>query len=248
MEGTISVLIVEDELIWQKHLEIHLKNLGYKLAATFNNIEDSVLNLNKIPFDIALVDININGRNSGIDLGKIIKTNFNKPFVFVTSSIDKQTISEALDASPSAYLIKPITEASLYASIQTAISNFENNTTASSEKPNTDTDAFFIKIGTKYKKIDWADVLALSVSGRYTKLLLKNDASDYLVSSSLSKTIDTIVPNIFKDQFAQISRNEYVNVFQITDLNASQLKIDKYAFSISENYLKQLKEKMNIAS
>ena len=46
--------------------------------------------------DIALLDIDLEGEQTGIDLGKILSTNYNIPFIYVTDYDDSETFFEGL--------------------------------------------------------------------------------------------------------------------------------------------------------
>jgi CheY-like chemotaxis protein len=161
MQQEISVLVIEDEEIWAQQLELTLHGLGFPVTAIFDNTEDALIQLPTLSFDIALLDININGRNMGIQLGKIIREVYQKPFIFITGSIDNHTAKEALDAGPSAYLIKPVNDTSLFIAVQNAFANFEKKATANAYDIANAYESFFVKLGNRYKKIDWKDVVAL---------------------------------------------------------------------------------------
>lgn len=248
MQETVSVLIVEDELIWAKQLEIHLKNLGYNTVATYNNAADAMVNFEKINFDIALLDIRMNGINAGIALGKMVQGICKKPFIFITSGNDKETIEEALTAKPSAFLIKPVNELSLYTAIQTALNNFMLNKTASFNAPDEIThESFFIKQGNSYKRIHWQNVVALVVDGRYTKVLGNNTNEKHLIGSSLSKTLTSVLPHSLKNNFFQINRNEVVNLAHVQELKGNELITKIQSFDVTDSYLPLLREALHIS-
>ncbi len=247
MQQDVSVLIIEDEAIWAKQLEIYLRNLGYELTACYNNAADAMVNLDKTSFDIALLDIRMNGSNVGISIGKMIQQMYKKPFIFITSGNDKETIEEAIAVKPSAFLIKPVSEASLYAAIQTALDNYTQNKTADfTIADNNITDSFFVKNGNTYKRLNWDNIAALAVDGRYTKVITSHTNEHYLINSSLTKTISTIIPKSFQHSFLQINRTEAINISHIQQLKGDEVVTSHHTFSVSENYMQQLKRSLNI--
>ncbi len=248
MSNTLSIVIAEDELIWARELEILLHNLGYAVAAVFDDTTDALAGMNDLSFDLALLDIRMNGKNTGIALGKTVGSVYNKPFIFITGGTEKNFIQEAIAARPSAFLTKPVTEAALYAAIQTALDNFAEKKTAIFSNANPFPLSFFVKTGSKYKKVDWEDVTCLSVDGRYTKILLQNDTNAYLIGSSLNKTISSILPFALQSHFIQISRTEFVHLEHIEELNGKYIKTRTHQFDLSENFSKAVKEKLNIIS
>lgn len=249
MSNPISVLLVEDEAIWAKQLQVHIRNLGYEVAATFNDAADAMASMESLTFDIVLLDIRMHGKNTGIALAKLVHAVYHKPFIFITGSTEKETIAEAVAAKPSAYLIKPVSEASLFAAIQTALDNFNEQKAADFQVSNmVNDDYFFVKTGTSYKRIEWKEVAALSVEGRYSKVVLHNDNDAYLISNSLSKTITTIVPPSFRPVFVQVNRNDVVNIQYIKELKGSMVRTAMHHFPVSEMYMKGLRERLNIVS
>lgn len=247
MQETISVLIIEDEIIWAKRLEESLRSLGFTVAAVFNNATDTIQQAASLAFDIALIDIRINGEPIGIELGRIIHEIHKKPIIFITGNIENELSPAVLLAKPSAYLLKPVNDQSLFVAIQTALDNFNSHKIASSTSSKMyDSESFFIKSGSKYVKIEWKNILFLKTDGRYTRVYLINDLRDYLLGTTLIKTINTIIPNNYKNLFIQINRSEVVNLNHIKELKKDNLVTDTKSFKVSENYIKELKERINI--
>lgn len=167
MDNIISVLIVEDEEIWTRTLQLILKDFGFSVAASVSTVEDAISAFGAYEYDIILLDIHLNGKNSGLELGKIVKKMYNKPFIFITASRD-HNILDAAESKPSAYLTKPINASSLFIAIQNAINNFSNQQVAGSDKADQESfSSFFIKQGNRYKKIDWKHVAYLSAGKNY---------------------------------------------------------------------------------
>lgn len=82
------------------------------------------------------------------------------------------TANDVIEAKPSAYLIKPVNKTSLFVAINNALQNFKTQATSSITTTNV-SDFFFVKHGNTYKKIEWADVVALESEKKYTKILVK---------------------------------------------------------------------------
>jgi DNA-binding LytR/AlgR family response regulator len=240
----ISVIIIEDEEIWSTQLELCLKDLGFNIAGIYSSAAEALANIGKLDFDIALLDINMEGHNVGITLGKMIHYTFHKPFIFITGSINMNTAAEAIEAKPSAYLIKPVNDTSLFIAINTALNNFHQHSNALPTENNND--FFFIKAGNRYKKIEWADVVALQSERKYTKVLLKNDASVYLLNSTLKKAKEVLIPLDRKNKFVQINRAEIVNIDHIDTLKEYTVFINHMQFEATDSYIKELKTALHI--
>lgn len=248
MEDIVKVIIVEDEQVWLKTLELYLKEFGFEIVASANNVQDALTIISNNNYDIALLDINIKGSNSGVELGKMVNGIYNKPFIFVTGSQDTHTIEQAVAANPSAYLLKPVNKISLLAAIQNAVHNYQNNSKPVFGKADTLNDFIFIKTGNKYKKIFWNQVVSLNSAGKYTILFCAADKLEYSIRNSVSQTIKYYIPDNLKDKFAQINRNEVVNIDFVDEISGETITTKFGNFNCSEVQAKELKKKLSIVS
>jgi len=246
MQEEIVVLIIEDEELWAKSITANLDAFGFTVAGIASNFETAVAALNQKNYDIVLLDIHLNGRDSGIELGRMVHNLYQKPFIFLTASLDAETAQTAVAAHPSAYLTKPVHPASLFATIQTAIQNFNGKVTATSIKENGTDESFFVKQGDKYKKIYWADVVALSSEKNYTGILNASDGSTSYIRSTLPKTLRYLVPASLQNDFVQVNRSEIVHLKYVQELVRDEIKTAYKTFIVTESHLKELKEKLRI--
>ena len=102
MQSDISVLIVEDEETWARKLTYDLGQFGFNIVACVDCVEDALPAIRANNFDIALLDINLGGKNSGIELGKLINESVKKPFIFITGSVNDDIMEETASARPAA--------------------------------------------------------------------------------------------------------------------------------------------------
>lgn len=246
MQHKISVLVIEDEEIWATKLQMSLDSLGFTVVGMYDNAEDALINIPSLEFDIALLDINLNGKNIGIELGKIIGGVYKKPFIFITGSFDNHTVEQAVSAKPSAYLTKPANDASLFIAVQNAIENFDKKETAHTISSNNNYDSFFVKLGNRYKKIEWNNVVALVSDKKYTKVLLCNESTEFFINNTLPKTQLHIIPAALKNQFVQINRAEVINIKFVEELGGDRVKTPIGIFESTDGYLKELKVALNI--
>jgi len=245
MQSDISVLVIEDEETWMQQILYHLDQFGYKVTHHAYNIEDALTAIRSANFDVALLDINLNGKNSGIELGKLIGETRKKPFIFITSSIHDGIIDETAAARPSAFLTKPFNPASLYISIQSAIHHFtaEHPIKARLSSP----ESFFVKVGNKYIRVEWENVVCLRSEINHTNIIT-SDNSTYLIRSSLQRTIQHIIPETLKNNFVQINRAEVLHSKYIEKIIDFEAIVGRHTYGITETYIKNLKQQLNIVS
>lgn len=118
-----KVFIVEDDPTIHMHLEFMLKTKGYQVIGSAVNSTDAIESIRTTNPDIILMDVSIEGELDGIDTALIIKEEFNKPVVFITSFFDEATIARAKIANPYGYLIKPVSPKDLYIAIDICLYN-----------------------------------------------------------------------------------------------------------------------------
>lgn len=240
----IEILMIEDDALTAESTAMLLEEFGFTIKAIADSIESAISCLNKDSYDIALVDIDLNGKRSGIEIGSMISKQFHIPFIFVTGITDKGVIAEAVKANPAAYLVKPPNPETLFACIQTAIENYSTKQVATSVTE-TQTDFFFTKIGNSFKKIFWKDVAVLSATGNYTLLTTENN-NEYYLRSSLSTTLKLQIPPSLQDNFLQISRSEAVQINYITEMIEDDIITPVKRLNVSKNYIKDIKTRLNI--
>lgn len=113
-----QVMIVEDDLLLLMVQERLISNLGYNVVAKANESKHALkLFKDKCP-DILVVDINLEGDSTGIDLvNQMRKEGFNNPVIFLSGEQNQLLIDKAMGLGIVDYLQKPITVAGLRKSL-----------------------------------------------------------------------------------------------------------------------------------
>lgn len=77
-----SVFLVEDEVMIRMMVADMLEELGYRVAAEAGDISDAVRLAESTEFDIAILDVNVNGKVIS-PVAEVIQKR-NRPFIFAT--------------------------------------------------------------------------------------------------------------------------------------------------------------------
>lgn len=125
-----NVLIVEDEASIAMDLQDILESNGYAVCGIAYSYDQAVSLLAAKQPDVVLLDIALKGRETGLDVAKVITEKYSIPFVFLTSFIDSDTVATAVDLKPSSYLVKPFKEKDIVPSIVLALSQRPDKTTS----------------------------------------------------------------------------------------------------------------------
>lgn len=116
----INILIVEDEVIVAKDIEVTLSNLGYCVSGSVSSGEDAISHIESHKPDLVLMDIMLEGKLDGIEAAQIIRRQYSIPVIFLTAYSNEKTLDRAKTAKPYGYILKPFQETDLYTSIEIA--------------------------------------------------------------------------------------------------------------------------------
>jgi len=122
-----KILIVEDEVSIACDIAFNLEAHGYHIVGICHTAEDGLALLKSKTIDLVMLDINLNGEMSGLDLAALIDREFCIPFIFVTSYADEDTINSAAHTFPASYLVKPFKEDDLAPAVKMALVRKEGN-------------------------------------------------------------------------------------------------------------------------
>jgi PAS domain S-box-containing protein len=115
---SVSVLVVEDELIEAEDIRETLGKLGYAVDRIVRSGESALDILKTSHPDLVLMDIHLAGALDGIDTAEQIHTLYTIPVIFLTSSADEVTLGRAKVTEPYGYVLKPFDERELHSAIE----------------------------------------------------------------------------------------------------------------------------------
>jgi two-component system, NtrC family, response regulator HydG len=101
-----KILIVEDQFIEAKSLNIILTNAGYSTCSIARSVAAALTIIEKEKPDLILVDIFLKGEDTGIDLGNILNKK-NMAFVYLSANSNRQILEAAKSTEPYGFMVKP---------------------------------------------------------------------------------------------------------------------------------------------
>jgi two-component system, LytTR family, response regulator LytT len=209
-----KILIVEDQVLIAHFLRDTLLKEGFaniEIAFKINQAIELVTNFEP---EIILLDINVEGKDSGI----IWAENYvlNKKIIFVTAQTERETMQKALKVQPVGYLTKPIKKIELIAAIELAKNNLKKE---------------YIKVKDGYEEIKlyYKDILFAKSERNYI------DIQTVSKKITLRNTLDNIQMELDSDTFCRVHRSYIVNKEKISRKTSNSLHIDNYEIPISRN-------------
>lgn len=116
----IKILIIEDEPLIAIDLKRIVSKYGYEVVGICYNSDNALDVLSSKQYDLILLDIHLKGSRNGIELAHIINKNHKKPFIFITSFADRNTLELAKTTMPEGYVVKPFNEKEVFSAIEIA--------------------------------------------------------------------------------------------------------------------------------
>lgn len=234
----INILIIEDTKTESDELVKVLLENEYNIVGIATNYAEALTLFYQNKVDLVIIDVFLSGQPEGISFAETITITPNavKPFVFLTSSKDRQIFERAKLTKPFSFLLKPFNEFEVLYAIEMALEKFyeQKNVFVSEDQDTIIGSSFlFIKKKSSLKKVAIADILYIEVEERYCTIITITDK--FVVSLSLTKITTLLDTTIFK----RTHRNYIVNTNKIIEIILADNLIvleGNHKITLSEKY------------
>jgi len=266
------VLIVEDEFIIYQGMQSVLFDEGYTVADYAPSVTDAEKEIRKQRPDLVLLDIDLLGEETGIDLGKKLLNDYHIPFIYVTGLDDKITFREALKTKHKIFMVKskPVLDhKTLLRHIETVLNNNQETDKRELDSIKSEPDSIGLRVLSGYLndiqnggkeqvasvKILWDDIVFISkdifknADGQINTLrnnyvwLKMIDGNSYFLKTSLSKSEEILPDNFSRINFKYIINITSPEFIGITKGNTIILKDRK--LTLSRLYKDDFLKKLN---
>lgn len=237
----IKILVVEDEILLAQDIAMRLSQ-HYQVVATAASVEAALDTLRRYPeTDLVLSDIKLDGKQDGIDLGKIINEKYRIPFIFLTSHADKMLVERAKAVKPAAYMLKPFNDREIAIAIELALANFSNQPESptlhqkQAFEPHENqvmniSDRLFLKKDHHFQRVALKDISLLEADGNYTTIYTKNDKFIY---STQLKYMEEKLP---ADRFMRVHRSHVINIDAVEGWEGNTLFLQEKRIVVSKQH------------
>lgn len=222
-----TVLIVEDESIVAKDLELTLKKLGYTVVGTVDSADKAVTAaLSKKP-DVVLMDIILKGKDTGIDAAERIKEEYDVPVIYLTANADEATVELAKVTEPHGYIVKPFKEVELQTAIELAIYKFKQEAKIKEERDalfglvesQDKRGSFMVKNKSRYIRLDPEEIIFVEALKDY--VVINTPDTRYTIHSTM-KDIEKKLP---KDIYIRVHRSYIVQIRAIESIEYANITL-----------------------
>jgi len=210
---TLKILIVEDDFSFALDLQMLVEDMGYHVIAVVESAEKALEVIKKKEPDAILMDIDLKGRMTGLELAnKIQKKQI--PILFITSYKDQSTYQEAKKLKMIGFLVKPLNDLTLMSAIDACLRELPK--ASKDNSLNILNDSLFIKKGKLYHKVKLKDIRYMESDKEYVTI---HTASDKFVMRESLKNLTEVLDGFafFRSHQSYIINLEYLQSINMDD-------------------------------
>lgn len=207
----MKILIVEDEPFAAEDLREKLEKLQHEVTGSAESYDAALESIRENRPDLALVDIELKGEQTGIDLSEELNR-LGISFIYISSVEDLAVYYKAKTTGPVEYLPKPVNMLSL----RNALLEHEAEIAALKSKR---MHFFHDKNGIK-KRIDADQIVYMKAGGMYCHVFF-TDATDWMLSSPMGN----VIKDLDHPDLIQIHRSYAVNRNYVEKIQGSNVQM-----------------------
>ncbi len=128
-----KILIVEDEALIARDIELSLENLGYQVVGIAADGATAIKQVSETRPDLILMDIILRGADDGITVTQKIQEQYQIPVVYLTAYADEATLERVKTTQSFGYILKPFEERNLRVTIDLALARWQQQVQAQSK-------------------------------------------------------------------------------------------------------------------
>lgn len=224
----MKILIGEDEILIAEHIKDILFSYGYKDVMMAHSKEKIIELIDESSPDIALLDIRMEGKHDGINIGEYIAQHHRFPIVYITSHSTQDVVKEALKTKPGGYVIKPFQPIDIFTAVQIALDNHKDREMV-----------FVFKNNHEKVRLPYGNILFLEADNNYVEIVAKN--KKYVQRASLS----ALLTKLDSREIVQVHRSYAVNVNNIEKIYYNRLIIKGVTIPVSRKFKESLRDQLN---
>lgn len=215
----LKILIVEDNLSFALELEMLLDEMGYTDTLRADHSGTALDYIYSQEPDLILMDIDINGNLSGLELGEKI-AHLDIPVLYITALQEAPYQEASRQSSTIGYLVKPVQPLTLRSAIDLAIAKVqaqkesEKDSTLEHQEHFITQQYFFFKKRSIYYKVAMQDIMYAQSDDNYVKVQVRE--TDTFILRTTLKNLEEMLPS---ESFLRTHRRYIVAVEHINAIN-----------------------------
>jgi DNA-binding response OmpR family regulator len=218
------ILIVEDEAVLYERLRRVLVKENYTVDDYTTSVDCAIARINKKRPNIVLLDINLQGEKTGIELGRQLYEVYNIPFIYVTEYDDNETFFKGLHTKHEQYIVKTkprLNSEEILRAVQTVLMRHETK--------------YYTKEGV-IGSIDYPDKLKEYSNKRITRVPVKYENIAFFTTMPFINKVNKIEHLRANFLWFQTQKRGEYYLMKIS-LNNLQKQLPYYFVRVSDSYL-----------
>lgn len=114
-----QILIVEDQFVEAEDLRLLMEKAGYDVTGVARSVPQALEMIREKRPDFVLLDIFLKGKQTGIDLAKLLAVD-NIAFVYLSANSNEEVLNAAKQTNPYGFIVKPYREKDLLVTLEIA--------------------------------------------------------------------------------------------------------------------------------
>ncbi len=229
----MKILIVEDDPFVADDLKDKLETLQYRITGIAESFEVALKSIDQDKPDLVLLDIELKGNLTGIDLSEELKKQ-EISFIYLSSIQDLNTYFKAKDTGPLKNLAKPIDLVNL----RNALLDIELLTAT----PKQEVIHFFTDKDGIRKRVEPDQIIYLEAARSYCDVYFGDESR-----ITLSSAMGNVVKKLSHPDLIQISRFYFINRKHIKMTRGNEVKLTVGPFiRISDSFRDEFNRMVNV--
>ena len=117
----IRIIIVEDDVLISTELETVLREAGAEVVASARSFDEALKKCQQLHPMLALIDVELAGREDGIQLADQLANRLGIRSIFVTGNSDPNSVARGAAVNPMSWIKKPFGPGTIIAAVQLAV-------------------------------------------------------------------------------------------------------------------------------
>lgn len=227
MERVLKIFIAEDDVFISEQLNDILLELGHEVTGIGFNYASSIASLEQQKPDIAILDIKMHGEDQGLEIAAYIRKELRIPFLFLTSFSDQETVRNAGQYQPEAYIVKPFNKKDIYSNLSIVMMRTQSK------------DALVVlKDGREKVLIKPEDILWIKADDKYLEIF--TEKKKYVERTTIKEFLEKYPT----DFLIRCHKSFVINLHSITAFSSSSVRIKNELIPVGRKYSHNLKERL----
>ncbi len=244
---TARVLIVEDEVIVSRDIELSLRRMNCTVVGKAATGASAVTQALAQSPDLVLMDIHLKGGMNGIEAAYTIRRQLDVPIVFLTANSDQATVGRARVIEPYGYVLKTFTDAGLQTAVTMALHRHDSVAELKKERDHLyhvaasgGREPLFVRSSGRMVRLYMEDIQYVESMLDYLDIHMKG------VRYTIHSTMKDFEARLPPDDFARIHRSYLVRLDKVEAIEGQNVILDSGMgiLPIGSTYYNDVRQRM----